>query len=328
MTIENDLSMNCLKFILVGVAIGLISLQTSASQTQIEASGPEGTLRGTIIRSQKQNSPVALILPGSGPTDRDGNSPQGLSTNTYKLLAEGLATQGISTLRIDKRGLYGSAAAIKNPETLTIKDYVADAQAWIASIQKQTDTPCVWLIGHSEGALVSLLAAQNPSGICGLILVASTGSPLGMVIREQLEANPANAPILDEAKSILNKLETGNRVEESTITPVLLPLFHAQAQNFLISELLLDPAKLIASIDKPILILQGLRDIQVSANDGKALKNANPQAMLIELDNTNHILKTIENDDRNANIQTYSNPTLPLANGVIDSIYSFIQTHQ
>lgn len=67
MTIENDLTINCLKSILVGVAIGLISLQTSASQTQIEASGPEGTLRGTITCSQKQNFPVALILPGSGP---------------------------------------------------------------------------------------------------------------------------------------------------------------------------------------------------------------------------------------------------------------------
>ena len=315
------------KLFLSGVVIGLVSIQVFAAPMEIEAAGPEGVLRGILISAQASDSPVALIVPGSGPTDHDGNNPLGLKTDTYRLLAEGLSAKGVSTARIDKRGMYSSAQAVKNPNAVTIDDYAADIKSWVSTLRQKTGARCIWLVGHSEGGLVSLVAVQNSEDICGLVLVAVAGKSLGQLLREQLKANPENAPIMKEAETIISKLEAGNRVDASNINPVLLPIFHPEVQGFLISELMLDPAKLVAQVKKPVLIAQGMRDIQVSVEAAGLLKNANPQAELKLLENTNHVLKTVERDDRNANLQTYSNPSLPLAANVVDSINSFIQKH-
>lgn len=316
--------MTRLKQCVFGLAFGLVFVQALAKEAEIQAPCPEGPLKGTIATTQNPTSPFALIVPGSGPIDRDGYSPLIGQTNTYKLLSEGLLKHGISTVRFDKRGMFGSAAALSDPNSVTYNDYASDVKTWISIIQKQTSAKCVWLIGHSEGGLVSLVAAQNSSDICGLVLVATAGRPLGLLLREQLKANPANAPILEEAELIINTLEAGHEVEASKISPALLSLFHPQIQGFLISGLTLDPARLITKIKKPILILQGLRDLQVNASDAKLLQNANPQAKLNLLENTNHVLKTVKNDDQKANIIAYTDSSLSLAEGVIDSISSFI----
>ncbi len=114
-------------------------------------------LHGTLSAPDSPAA-VAVILPGSGPTDRDGNSPMGVSASTYRLLAEGLAAQGIATVRIDKRGIAASAAAGPAEADLRFDAYVADARAWAAEAARRADKPCAWLIGHSEGALVALKA--------------------------------------------------------------------------------------------------------------------------------------------------------------------------
>jgi uncharacterized protein len=183
---------------------------------------------------------------------------------------------------------------------------------------------CVWLLGHSEGGLVALAAAQKASDICGLVLISTAGRPLGEVLREQLRANPANAPILDQAMAAINALEAGKRVDASQMNPVLLPLFGPQIQGFLISVFSYDPAKLISTVTKPVLIMQGERDLQVSVADAERLKQASPAAKLVLLADTNHVLKTVTSDDRQANLATYTNPNLPLAPGVVDAVASLV----
>jgi len=105
-----------------------------------------------------------------------------------------------------------------------------------------------------------------------------------------------------------------------------MPLFRPEVQGFLMSELPLDPAKLIASYTKPVLIMQGKRDIQVSVLDAERLKHANPHAELILLENANHVLKTVSTSDRNENVATYQNPDLPLADKVVDLIVNFVKS--
>ena len=136
-----------------------LQAESGPAEVLIEAVGPQGPLAGAMLRGSSAQGPVALIIPGSGPTDRDGNSPQGIRAASYRLLAQGLAAEGITTVRIDKRGMFGSAAVVPDANAVTMADYVADTAAWVKSVRAKTGAPCIWLIGHSEGGLVALAAA-------------------------------------------------------------------------------------------------------------------------------------------------------------------------
>ncbi|ABB11615.1 alpha/beta hydrolase [Burkholderia lata] len=294
-------------------------------QTEIEAPGPAGPLKGTLLSPDTADVPVVLIVPGSGATDRNGNAPSWLQASTYRLLAEGLCEESIASVRIDKRGMYGSASAIPDANDVTIEDYAADIHAWVAAIRARTGASSVWVLGHSEGGLVALLAARQSADIAGLILVATPGRPLGPVLRQQLRSNPANAPFLENAMSILDSLEAGDRVDAARIDPVLMQLFRPQVQRFLMSELTVDPAALLADYMKPVLIVQGARDIQVGVQDAELLKHANPRAEMALIADANHVLKTVGTVDRQENLAAYSNPDLPLAKGVVTAISAFVQ---
>jgi uncharacterized protein len=309
----------------LSLAVGALSVASALPETLIEATGPQGPLMGTLLSpATMENAPVVLMIPGSGPTDRDGNSVLGIKASSYRLLAEGLAEHGISSVRIDKRGMFASKAAVRDANAVTIADYVSDVRAWMATIRQRTSARCVWLLGHSEGGLVALAAAQNPRDICGLVLVAAAGRPLADVMREQLKNNPANAPILEQAVAAVDALAAGKTVDVTQLNPVLVPLFHPKVQNFLIDVFSYDPAALLAHYEGPVLILQGQEDIQVLERDARLLKQANGRATLVMLPNVNHVLKSIASDDRAANLAAYANPSLPIAPGVVDAIAQFV----
>jgi pimeloyl-ACP methyl ester carboxylesterase len=312
------------------IAVAAICTVSAAAanpvETLIEAPGPTGPLKGTMLAPEAGGGPVVLIIPGSGPTDRDGNSPAGIAAASYRLLAEGLAAHGATSVRIDKRGMFASAAATPDANAVTINDYVADVQAWTRIIRQRTKGNCVWLLGHSEGGLVAMAAAKNPDA-CGLLLVAAPGRPLGEILREQLKANPANAPLLDQALPAIDALEAGKRVDTTGMPAALMGLFRPAVQGFLISALSYNPTQLLAAYGKPVLILQGQRDIQVRETDARALKGADPAATLVLLPDVNHVLKSVSSDDIRANIATYGSANLPLAPGVIESLVDFLNAN-
>ena len=295
-----------------------------ATGTPIEAPGPHGPLAGTLLGEGK-GRPVVLIIPGSGPTDRDGNNPLGVTAAPYRLLAEALAADGVTTVRVDKRGMFGSKAAIPDANAVTIADYAADVHAWAKAIRVRTGAKCVWVLGHSEGGLVALAAGQQPTDICGLILVSTAGRPLGQVVRDQLRANPANAPVLPQAEAALTALEAGKPVDRAQLHPALAQMFPPQLDGYWRSILSYDPAKLAAAYTGPLLILQGTRDLQVSVADARALAAAQPSARLELVDGANHVLKPVAGDDPAANLATYADASLPLADGVVAPILSFIR---
>jgi hypothetical protein len=321
-----------MKDLLVAVAATCGAVTATAAgaapvESSIEASGPEGPLKGTLLSPEGGSATVVLIIPGSGPTDRDGNSRLGILAAPYRLLAEGLAAHGVTTVRIDKRGMFGSSAATAHPNAVTIPDYVTDVQAWTRVIRERTKASCIWLLGHSEGGLIAMAAAAKNPDLCGLLLVSAPGRPMGEIIREQLKANPANAPLLSQALPALDALEAGKPVDTANMNPALLPLFRPEVQGFLISAFSYDPAKLLAGYAKPVLILQGLRDIQVREADAQALKLADPKATLVLLPDVNHVLKSVSTDDMKENFATYGNSSLPLAPGVVESINNFLTSH-
>jgi len=312
-----------------GVTLSLITAatMTHAATTEMQAPGPHGPLAGTL-ESPAQPIATVFIIPGSGPTDRDGNNPLGVRAEPYRLLAEGLAANRIASVRIDKRGMFGSAKAVADANAVTVDDYVQDTLTWVSTIRQQTRAPCVWLLGHSEGGLMALAtAARHSEGVCGLILVSTGGRPLGDVMSEQLHANPANGRIADAGDAAIRALTKGEHVDVKTLPAPLAPLFAPAVQGFLISLFSQDPAKLIADVRVPTLIVQGERDLQVGVVDAQRLKQSQPAATLALLPDTNHVLKAVTTDNRAANIATYGNPSLPLAPEVVSTIAHFISTH-
>ncbi len=309
----------------------LISITVPASasvkfvENTLAVDGPTGVLTGYFRQPDALSStPVVIIVPGSGPTDHNGNSPSGLNASSYSYLAAGLAEAGIASIRIDKRGMFASAGAATNPNAVTIGDYADDLNAWINQATRQSHNHCAWVLGHSEGALVAEVAAAKNQNICGLILVAGAGRRLGDVLRDQLRSNPANQTLLPQAFDAIQKMEAGQRVDTTGFHPALGKLFRPEVQGFLISELALDPGELLRACKLPVLIIQGTNDLQIGIQDAELLKKADPQARLELIDGMNHVLKTVPDANRAANFASYSDPTLPLAEKLLPIISSFI----
>lgn len=311
-----------IRAIAIATALLASAAQAAPVESLVEIDGP---LKATLLTPEGgPKGPAVVILPGSGPTDRDGDNPLGVKGSTYRLLAEGLAAEGITSLRMDKRGMFASAAAAADPNKVTVEILAADANAWAAKLKLETGAKCVWLLGHSEGGLVALIAAQSGKDLCGLVLVSTSGRPLGAVLRDQLNANPANAPLLPQAMQAIDELEAGRKVDTAGMHPALMPLFNPAVQDFLIAVFRQDPTKLIAAYKGPVLAVAGSTDLQISVADSRALQTAQPNVKLVVIEGANHVLKTAP-ADRAANMATYADPALPLAPGVVEAIAAFVK---
>jgi pimeloyl-ACP methyl ester carboxylesterase len=297
------------------------ALLSDPVSTPVSLPSEPSPLHGTLLTPDGDTRAAALIIAGSGPTDRDGNSRLGVTASSYRLLAEGLAAHGVATVRTDKRGVGASAFALTSETELVFTDYADDARAWAAETARLTGQPCAWLIGHSEGALVALAAVEaSDDTICGLVLLSGAGRTARVVLEEQLGPQLPE-PLRTQAFHALAELEAGRLVPDAP--SALAALFRPSVQPYLISWLALDPAKLAAGYDGPMMIGQGSTDVQTTVADAEALAAARPDAHLVVWDGVNHLLK-IAPAERAANIATYSNPDLPLAPGVVDEVAGFI----
>ncbi len=290
-------------------------------ESEIVLKTPTGDISGTLtIPVKSAKTPVVIIIAGSGPTDRDGNSPLGVKTNAYKMLAEGLAGNRISVLRYDKRGIGKSNTAMTSESDLRFETYINDVTGWINLLQKDKRFSKIILLGHSEGSLIGMVAAEKP-GISKFISVAGAGSPADKILQDQLKKQ-LTPQLLEESDKILDSLRHGKTV--SKVNPMLVSLYRPSVQPYLISWFKYDPAKEISKLKIPVLIIQGNTDIQVSVDDARLLSKAKPDARLLIIENMNHILKEAE-ADRQKNLATYNEPELPLKKGLVDEITSFIK---
>jgi pimeloyl-ACP methyl ester carboxylesterase len=279
-----------------------------------------GQLHGTLTLPEgAERVPAALILSGSGPVDRNGNFPNG-NNGSLKLLAHALAERHIATLRIDKGGIGESRAAALQEDRLRFDTYVDDAIGWLKLLHDQPRVDAVYLVGHSEGALVATLAAQK-ADVAGVVLLAGAGEPAGKIIRRQLAANGLPISLQKRSDEILASLEHDQHVTD--IPPELASLYRPSVQNYLISWLPLDPARELAKLSCPILIVQGTSDLQISMDDAKRLAAASPAARLVAVERMNHVLKSSP-PDRQGNILSYNSPDLPLAAPLVPAIANFI----
>lgn len=286
-----------------------------------------GALHGTLItadgsKSKSHSNATVLILAGSGPVDRDGNLADARN-DSLKHLAHDLANLGIGSLRVDKRGVGQSRVAGLREEDLRFDTYVVDAVEWLNVLHARRDTGRIFLLGHSEGALIATMAAQK-ADVAGLMLIAGAGESAGRVLVRQLSAAGAPSELQDESKRISKSLEQGIRV--ANIRPELMSLYRQSVQPYLMSWLPLDPAAELSRVKHPVLIVQGTTDLQVTVENASLLASAQPDAKLVMIDGMNHALREAP-ADRAANFATYRNPRLPLAKNLVPALSDFVSAH-
>ena len=275
-------------------------------------------IHGTLlIPDEPKGIPVAILIAGSGPTDRNGNNTQ-YENNSLKLLAGALAEGGIASLRYDKRGVAGSAGSEIHESDMSFDDFVKDAAGWVDLLSQDKRFGKIVIIGHSEGSLIGMICAQKRN-VAKYISIAGAGRPADDILLEQIKTSSPFFTI--PATNILDSLSNGHLV--SSLLPALEGLFRPSVQPYLISWFKYNPAKEIAKLKIPVLIIQGTTDIQVPVGDADALAEANPKAELVLIENMNHIFKEAP-AERNENIKTYSDPDLPLIDGFASEIIKFI----
>ena len=278
-----------------------------------------GTL--TLPKSDKKAVPLAIIIAGSGPTDRDCNNPMGKS-DTYKMIAEALMSEGIATLRYDKRMVGKSTDVLFNEEDARFDHIVMDAISWIKKYEEDIRFSSITILGHSEGSLVGMLAAQQ-SNVDKFASLAGAARSADVILLEQVGKQiPFAVPNL---KKQFAKLKAGELLDE--VDPTLYSILRPSVQPYMISWFQYTPTSEIAKLNIPVMIMQGTTDIQVEVKEAELLHKALPSSQLHLFVESNHIFKDAP-EDRNENLKTYTDPDLPLSENVAATIIKFIKEEQ
>jgi uncharacterized protein len=280
----------------------------------VAINNPQGKLEGTLTLPKKvKQPPVAIFIAGSGPTDRDGNNPFA-KNNSLKYLSDALVKEGIATLRYDKQGVGASAGASKAEKELVFENFVEDLILWIDFIDQEYDFSEITLIGHSEGSLIALLAAQK-RGVKQVVSLAGAGRPIDVVLEEQLSAQDMKLGM--ESRSIMERLKRGEEVPE--ISRDLKTLFRESVRPFLVSWMALNPSEIAGELNVPVVVIQGDKDIQVSIEDAIKLYEGAKMGSYHLIPGMNHILKFIAGDITE-NRLSYMNGSLPIMFEVVEII--------
>jgi uncharacterized protein len=298
-----------------------LTVEPVPKMTDIQLETKRGTLFGTLdLPAGDCPFPVVVIIAGSGPTDRDGNSAL-TKNDALKLIGQGLAAKGIAALRYDKRGIAKSTAAGAKEQDLRFEMYADDAAAWVELLRKDKRFTRVGIVGHSEGSLLGMLAAKKAKADA-FVSIAGPGRNAPEVLREQLKKN-LQGELQKKALEIIDELAAGREVKEAP--KELAPLFRASVQPYLISWFKYEPAKEIATLTMPVLIVQGTTDIQVPEGDAKLLAAAKKDAKVSITEGMNHVLKAAATkEEQNA---AYTDPAIPLVPGLVDELAAFLKKH-
>jgi esterase/lipase len=296
-----------------------INAQDTASEKNISIYSKNIFIKGSLVSKNNQQK-IVIILAGSGPTDRNGNSTAGVYCNAYKLLAGELTKNNIASFRFDKRGIAQSAYENFNEKDLIFDDYINDAVAIYKYLKDSLGFNKIYFAGHSEGSLIAMIAAQQTKPE-GYISIAGAGRPIDEIIVEQVTKQ--SPPIGKQIDSMLYVLKTTNKVD--SVPPYLMSLLRPSVQPYMLSWMKYNPQNEIKKLSCPILILQGTCDIQVMKSDAENLYNANKKSTLDIIDGMTHVLKDAEENCNDKNLKTYHDPSLPLNEKLVKDIVDFVQ---
>tara|TARA_B100001057_G_scaffold380561_1_gene386295 strand:- start:8918 stop:9844 length:927 start_codon:yes stop_codon:yes gene_type:complete len=271
---------------------------------------------GTLLTPIDVDNPsLAIIIAGSGPTDRNGNQ-NFLKNNSLKKLAESISNKGIASFRYDKR-IVKQIRKGNVDKNLMFDDFVSDAEDVIKYFKEKKAYSKIYVIGHSQGSLVGMLAAKE--NVDGFISLAGAGQNIGDVIVDQVTNM---APKLgEEAQKVVDKLKKGETTTE--YPQALASVFSIDIQPFMINWMQYNPTEIISELKIPILIVNGTKDLQVSEEEAQLLKDANEAAELKIIENMNHVFFEIKGDDLE-NSKSYNEAFRLISPELIESIVEFI----
>lgn len=301
----------------------LTSTLLAQQMEAVELTTSECTVHGTLTftgDTSKQQTLVILIA-GSGPTDRDGNNAS-MKNNGLKMLSEQLVANGYATLRYDKRGIAESKLPLSfDQKNMSFDFFIDDANAWVNQFSEDGRFNKIVLAGHSQGSLVALCVANKNEHVDAVISLAGAGQPIHQVLKKQLAAT-----LSIEMQGLVNaKLDTlagGDTLKDSP--KMLYSLMHPSIQPFLISWMKYDPAKEIAQLKQPVLLINGTYDIQVAVSEMELLAGANENAKAVKISKMNHVLKFINTKDMGIQLEQYAEPDVPLHKKLMKPIVKFL----
>lgn len=275
------------------------------------------TIYGTLEMPDSVGEfPVVLIIAGSGPTDRDGNSTLGVSAAPYKMLADSLAAHNIASLRYDKRLIGKSKVPGLLESSLRFDTYINDAIEWIKYLKEDKRFTKIIVIGHSEGSLIGAVAVSKEN-VDGFISLAGVGRPADEILVEQLSHSNYD---MKEVQRIIDEIKAG---QIAIVPDDFKNIFRVTVQPYMTSWFQYNPQKVFSELVLPVLIVQGNTDVQVPVKDAEILHEACKQSELVIIKGMNHILKNAP-ADTTKNIATYKNPNLPLNKELSQDVVEFI----
>ena len=291
------------------------------NEKEISIYSAAGTkIYGTLLSKNTQQK-IAIIIAGSGPTDRNGNSTMSPPTNEYEQLSHALDSQNIATFRYDKRGIAKSATGNFKESDIIFEDYVKDAEKVFDYLHDTLGYKNIYFIGHSEGSLIAMLASQKKK-VAGYISVAGAGRPIDVILEEQMQKQPLPDSVKQQIPPIFNQLKQGKEVND--VPEMLTPLFRKSIQPYMISWLKYSPEKEIKKLTCPVLIIQGGCDIQVKTEDANNLHNGNKKSELDIIPNMSHTLKDAGKDCVDQS-KTYTDGSMPIDAVLVNDLVKFIK---
>lgn len=302
------------------ITLFLISKITFAQEETLIQKTSNGTLEGTLLLpSVEKKMPLVLIVAGSGPTDRDGNN-EGMQNNSLKMIAEELALNNIASFRFDKRGIGQSSDVDKDESKMRPETFVQDIKGWIDVLHADKRFDKIIVAGHSEGALLGMLASINNPKVKGYISIAGAGRPIDVILKEQFSnVSPEVKKIIYD---MIDQLKRGDTIAHVPV--ILYSVFRPSIQPYMIAWMKYDPALEIKKLMVPILITTGTTDIQVKVIDAELLAKAQPKAKLKIIKNMNHVLKNCDTLNKEMQMQIYVDPNIPLNKDFSEALLNFM----
>ncbi|GAA2004601.1 alpha/beta fold hydrolase [Nocardiopsis rhodophaea] len=306
-------------------------------------SGPD-TLHGTFALppvTDDEPVPAALIISGSGPTDRDGNSELRPGADTNLNLARVLAEAGVASLRYDKLGSGETGMASRDaadPVSYEVfEEEMADAYAELIA-QPEVDPDRVVVVGHSEGALFALrspdVVDEHPP--VGLILAAPIGDryldTLDRQFTEQVRAAETSRQIsaagatdlLSELRTGIARIRAGRPLPDEVAAP-LSPVLTPANAPFLRTIDSIDPAELARDLppETRTLVLWGTADAQIAEDDVDRLMGGLDNARRVDLPDADHVLRLYD-DSPGVSVldadREFSPDVAPAVHGFLDDL--------